>query len=72
MEYLGAVLSYGSMELQTVQARASKAWTNYNKLRPILRLSSSFSLISESFRRVWYRLGFMVLSGWESLRLACV
>ncbi|OLP94348.1 hypothetical protein AK812_SmicGene23634 [Symbiodinium microadriaticum] len=33
MEYLGATLSYGAMEMQTVQSRATKAWANYTKLR---------------------------------------
>ncbi|CAE6911687.1 unnamed protein product [Symbiodinium sp. CCMP2592] len=44
MEYLGAVLSYGSMEAQTVQVRAAKAWANFAKLRPMLRTASDFSL----------------------------
>ena len=44
MEYLGAVLSYGPMEAQTVAARASKAWANYTKLRPMLRTTSVFSI----------------------------
>ena len=44
LEYLGAILSYGPMESQTVQARASKAWANFTKLRPVLRTSSSFSM----------------------------
>ena len=43
LEYLGAVLSYGPMESQTVQARAAKAWSNFTKLGPVLRTSSSFS-----------------------------
>ena len=43
MEYLGATLSYGAMEMQTVQSRAAKAWANYTKLRPLLRTASSFS-----------------------------
>ena len=43
LEYLGAVLSYGSMESQTIQNRASKAWANFMKLRPMLRTSSAFS-----------------------------
>ncbi|CAE7369964.1 unnamed protein product, partial [Symbiodinium necroappetens] len=33
MDYLGATLSYGAMEMQTVQFRATKAWANYTKLR---------------------------------------
>ncbi|OLP80374.1 hypothetical protein AK812_SmicGene39212 [Symbiodinium microadriaticum] len=33
LEYLGAVLSYGPMESQTIQHRASKAWANFTKLR---------------------------------------
>ena len=43
LEYLGVVLSYGSMESQTIQHRASKAWANFTKLRPMLRTSSAFS-----------------------------
>ena len=43
LEYLGAVLSYGPMESQTIQHRASKAWANFTKLRPMLRTSSAFS-----------------------------
>ncbi|CAE7253479.1 unnamed protein product, partial [Symbiodinium necroappetens] len=33
MDYLGATLSYGAMEMQTLQFRATKAWANYTKLR---------------------------------------
>ena len=43
MEYLGAILSYGPMEAQTVAARASRAWANYTKLRPMPRTTSAFS-----------------------------
>ena len=44
LEYLGAILSYGPMESQTVAFRASRAWANYTKLRPMLRTTSSFSI----------------------------
>ena len=43
MEYLGVILSYGAMETQTVQSRAAKAWSNFSKLRPMLRTTSDFS-----------------------------
>ena len=43
MEYLGAILSYGPMEAQTVAARASRAWANYTKLRPMPRTTSALS-----------------------------
>ena len=44
MEYLGAVLSYGPMEMQTAEFRASRAWTNFTKLRNVLRTASCFSV----------------------------
>ena len=44
LEYLGAILSYGSMEAQTVASRAARAWANYTKLRPMFRTTSAFSV----------------------------
>ena len=43
MEYLGAILSYGSYETQSLHLRGSRPWANFTKLKPILRTNSVFS-----------------------------
>ena len=42
-EYLGAVLSYGALEQQTLTLRSSRARANFQRLKPVLRTSSAFS-----------------------------
>eukprot|EP00439_Symbiodinium_sp_Y106_P066972 s3590_g11.t1 len=42
LEYLGVVLSYGAMETQSLQLPNTRAWTNYTKLKSILRTNSIF------------------------------